>query len=149
VRRPGYACLVLGTLGVLATPVVVYWWVGDLTSEGLATENADYVMRPPDWSAATVRVAAIGSLCVVLATAGLLVFAAWQRLLCWEWLGVMAQLAVVGSVVAVGYRVATAGVIGANIGFGFFVMLGVPLCLGLMVWAALISYKLATNGTND
>jgi hypothetical protein len=130
-------------LGVLAAPVVVYWWVGDLTSDGLAPDNADYVMRPPDWSAATVRAAAIGSLCVILATTGLLIFAAWARLLRWEWLGVQAQLVIAGSVVAVGYRLATAGVIGANFGLGFFLMVGVPICLGLTIWAALVSYKLA------
>ena len=113
-RRPGFACLVLGTLGILATPVVVYWWVGDLTEAGLATENADFVVTPPGWSAATVRVAAIGCLGVVLVTAGVLIFAVWQRLLRGEWLGVMAQLAVAGSVVAIGYRVATAGVIGCQ-----------------------------------
>ena len=53
--------------------VVVYWWVGDLTEAGLATENADFVVTPPGWSAATVRVAAIGCLGVVLVTAGVLI----------------------------------------------------------------------------
>lgn len=139
-RRAGYACLALGALAVLATPVFVYWWVGDLSSA--PASNADYVMRPPDWSAAAVRGAAFGSLCVIVFSTLLLLFAVWQRLLRWEWLGVVAQLVVAAATVAAGYRVATAGVIGANIGFGFFMMLGGPICLGLVVWAALISHKL-------
>jgi hypothetical protein len=140
VRRAAYAGLALGTLVVLATPVFVYWWVGDLSSA--PPSNADYVIRPPNWSAATVRRAGLGSLLVVLVTTGLLIFAMWKRLLDWKWLVVLAQLSVASSTVAVGYRVATAGVVGANIGFGFFVMLGVPLCLGLVARAAVISYRL-------
>jgi hypothetical protein len=89
-----------------------------------------------------VKAAALGSLSVIVVSAGLLMFATWQRLLRWEWLGVVARLVVAGATVAVGYRMATAGVIGANIGFGFFLMLGVPLCLGLVVWAALIAHTL-------
>ena len=139
-RRAGYACLVLGALAVLATPVFVYWWVGDLSSA--PASNADYVVRPPGWSAATVKAAALGSLSVIVLSTGLLMFAAWQRLLRWEWLGVLTRLVVAGATVVVGYRVATAGVIGANIGFGFFLMLGVPFGLGLVVWAALIAHTL-------
>jgi hypothetical protein len=127
-------------LAVAATPVFVYWWVGDLSSA--PPSNADYVVGPPDWSEATVRAAALGSLCVIVVSTALLVFAVWLRLLRWEWLGVLARLVVAGATVAVGYRVATAGVIGANIGFGFFLMLGVPFCLGIVVWAALSSYTL-------
>jgi hypothetical protein len=140
VLRAGYACLALGALTVFATPVVVYWWVGDLSSA--PPSNADYVVRPPDWSAATVKAAALGSLSLILLPTGLLMCAVWLRLLRVEWLGVLARLVAAAATVAVGYRVATAGEIGANIGFGFFVMLGVPLCLGLVVWAALISYTL-------
>lgn len=139
-RRAAYACLVLGALAVLATPMFVYWWVGDLSSA--PASNADYVIRPPAWSADTVRAVALGSLFVMLASAVLLLFAAWQRLFRWEWLGVVTQLVVAMATVAVGYRVATAAVIGANIGFGFFLMLGVPICVGLVAWAAVISYRL-------
>ena len=140
VRRAAYACLALGTLAAVATPVFVYWWIGDLSSA--PPSNADYVVRPPGWLPATVRAAALGSLSVIVVSAGLLMFAAWQRLLRWQWLGVVARLVVAGATVAVGYRMATAGVIGANIGFGFFLMLGVPFCLGLVVWAALIAHTL-------
>jgi hypothetical protein len=140
VHRAGYACLALGMLAVAATPVFVYWWLGDLSSA--PPSNADYVVGPPDWSAATVRAAALGSLCVIAVSTALLVFAVWLRVLRWEWLGVLARLVAAAATVAVGYRLATAGVIGANIGFGFFLMLGVPFCLGIVVWAALISYTL-------
>jgi hypothetical protein len=97
----------LGTLAVLATPVFVYWWIGDLSSA--PASNADYVVRPPDWSPATVKAAALGSLSVVVVSAGLLMFAAWQRLLGWQWLGVVARLVVAGATVAVGYRMPLPG----------------------------------------
>jgi hypothetical protein len=66
-------------------------------------------------------------------------------LLRWEWLGVLARLVAAGATIALGYRMVTAGVIGANIGFGIFLMLGIPFCLGLVVWAALIAHTLTAR----
>jgi hypothetical protein len=140
VRRPGYACLGLGVLTVLATPVAVYWAVGDQSSA--PPDNADYVMRPPQWSTTSVRTAGLVALCAMIAPTLLLVFAVRRRLLRQEWLVVVGQLAGVGAAVAVGYRVATAGVIGANIGWGLCVLFGVPSCIGLTIWAALVSKRL-------
>ena len=58
--------------------------------------NADYVVKPPYWSAATVKAAALGALSVVALSTALLMYAVWQRLLRWEWLGVFARLVVTG-----------------------------------------------------
>jgi hypothetical protein len=128
-------------LAVLATPVFIYWCVGDLSSVPAA--NADYVMRPPPWSARSVRTAGIVALFVILAATLLWLFAVRQRSLREQWLGIVGPLAGVGAIIAVGYRVATAGVIGANIGYGFFLMFGVPICIGLLIWAARVAKKVA------
>jgi hypothetical protein len=133
----------LGTVAVVATPIFVYWWIGDLSSA--PSSNADYVVSPPGWSLATVKAAGVGSLSVFVLSTGLLMFAVRHRLLRWEWLGVVARLVVAGATVALGYRMATAGVIGANIGSGIFLMLGVPFILGLVVWAALIAHTLTST----
>jgi hypothetical protein len=140
VRRPGYAYLGLGMLTVLATPVAVYWALGDQSTT--PPDNADFVMRPPHWSSVWVTTAGIVALCGLAASTLRLMHAVRQRLLRREWLIVVGQLAAVGAAVAAGYRVATAGVIGANIGWGLCVLFGVPLCIGLVVWAALVARKL-------
>jgi hypothetical protein len=130
-------------LAVLATPVFAYWCVGDLSSVPAA--NADYVMRPPHWSVTSVRTAGLAALFVILAATLLLLFAVRQRSLRTQWLSIVGPLAGVGAIIAVGYRVATAGVIGANMGYGFFLMFGVPICIGLLIWAALVATKLARH----
>jgi len=40
-----------------------------------------------------------------------------------------------GFITGAGWRVMTAGVIGANIGAGFVIMVGSPLVTALLVWA--------------
>jgi hypothetical protein len=127
-------------LTVLATPVAVYWALGDQSSA--PPDNADYVMRPPHWSSVWVTTAGLVALLALVASTLLLMHAVRQRLLRKEWLVVVGQLAAVGAAVAAGYRVATAGVIGANIGWGLCVLFGVPICIGLVVWAALVAKKL-------
>jgi len=138
------SCLALGSLVVLAAPVTTYWLVGDLSSPGLSPTNADYVTRPPDWSAAAVREAGVGALVVGIVTLALLGLAVWKRLLRWEWLTVVGMSAASLSILAVGYRIATAAVIGANMGIGFFMMFGLPVCVGLVIWAGTIIRKLVS-----
>jgi hypothetical protein len=52
-----------------------------------------------------------------------------------------ALLLVAGMIMAYGYRVMTAGVIGANIGAGIIIMFGTPLVLGLLVSAAVLAKR--------
>jgi hypothetical protein len=51
-----------------------------------------------------------------------------------------ALLIVAGVIVAGGYRVATAGVIGANIGAGIVILFGTPFVAGLVIAAAVVAY---------
>ena len=143
-RRVAIASLVLGSLTVVAAPIATYWLVGDQSSPGLSPENADYATRPPHWSETAVRTAGIAGAVLVVVALALLGFAVWNRLLRREWLVVVGMLAATTSILAVGYRIATAAVIGANIGLGFFMMFGLPLCIGLFIWAATISYKVVS-----
>ena len=49
------------------------------------------------------------------------------------WLKCGALLTVVGAILGLGYRVLTEGVVGANIGWGLFELVGVPVCVYLIV----------------
>ena len=77
-RRPGYAYLGLGVLTVLATPVAVYWALGDLSSA--PPDNADYVMRPPHWSSVWVTTAGVAAMLALVTSTLLLMHAVRQRL---------------------------------------------------------------------
>lgn len=87
------------------------------------------------------------STCVVVVAVGYL----WQLVRTKQmdagWLVVVAILAGVGVVLAGGYRVMTAGVIGANIGAGLFMLLGLPFCGCLVVVAGIVSFETAKHWT--
>ncbi|MEE4545034.1 hypothetical protein V2S66_24085 [Streptomyces sp. V4-01] len=131
-RALGAAGAVL-TMGA-ATVVVTWWLVGDLTIRGYGTD-LDYAVRPPHWSAAAVRWAGVSALLVLLAGLVLLGAGSLRRWFPWQWWVVMALLVISGAVIGYSGRVATAGVIGANIGEGLAVLLFGPIAAGLTLGA--------------
>jgi hypothetical protein len=52
-----------------------------------------------------------------------------------RWWSVLVPLMAAGFIAGAGWRVMTAGVIGANIGAGLVVLFGSPLVAALLVWA--------------
>ncbi len=52
-----------------------------------------------------------------------------------RWWSVLVPLMAAGFITGAGWRVMSAGVIGANIGAGIVVLFGVPLVAALLVWA--------------
>jgi uncharacterized membrane protein len=67
-----------------------------------------------------------------------------RRVLDIQWWAMLVPLAAAGFIAGAGWRVMTAGVIGANIGAGFVVFFGGPIVLVLLVWAlALAVYLLS------
>jgi hypothetical protein len=119
---------------VLAFPVATWWLVGDLSTVP-ASEDPDFSFRPFDVSRAVERAAGWAS---ALLAAVMLLLLAWftvRRLLDARWWTVLVPLMAAGFITGAGWRVMTAGVIGANIGAGFVVLLGGPLVAALLVWA--------------
>lgn len=60
--------------------------------------------------------------------------------------GVLGPLVIVGLMAGVGWRILTAGVVGANIGAGMLIILGTPVAAGLLLWAVGRGVWLATRG---
>lgn len=99
--------------------------------------GADYELTPPDlsdeqrWAIALVSLLLFSG-SVVLAWRGIR-----RGVLSWEWVGVAAPFAGIALYAAVWFHVATAPVIGANIGAGLVTLAGiviVPVLLGYFVW---------------
>ena len=118
---------------VLATPVAVWWAVGDVSSKGF--DDLDYMVRPVQL--APLVEAVIGGVAVVLvvASAAVLGHALYRGRVRRAWSATVIPLCAAGAVVGAGWRVVTAGGIGANIGGGLVVLFGGPLVVALIVAA--------------
>jgi hypothetical protein len=122
---------------VLATPVAAWWLVGDRSPRVPAGAALDYAVRPFELNPAVERTAGILALTVVAVAAVVLVRATRRTLMDPAWWSVLAPLVVAGLVAGAGWRVITAGAVGANIGAGMTAMIGGPVCALLVLQAGL------------
>jgi hypothetical protein len=127
---------------VTTFPVTTWWLVGDLSTVPVS-DDPDYFLRPFDIPPGAERTAGLGS--TVLTAIALLVLA-WAtrgRLLDPRWWGALIPLLAAGAIAGSGWRVLTAGGIGANIGAGFVVYFGGPVVTALLVWSVAYSFHMA------
>lgn len=120
---------------VMASTSVVAWWlIGDLSAEGFARDELDYAFEPPPWSSGSVRVAGMVALIVGAAVLVWALRAMSDGSIDRRWRRVVIVHVVDGVYLAYLGRVATAGVIGANIGLGAWLMFGLTVVGGLNAW---------------
>ncbi|MGH3679941.1 MAG: hypothetical protein ACRDT2_06755 [Natronosporangium sp.] len=131
----------------VATPVAIWWLVGD-QSENAATEELDYAVGPVVVDPAVERLVGIGSVLLLAAAVVVLVGASVWRWLDPRWWAVILPVVVAGMVAGFALRVLTAGVIGANIGAGLMLVFGGPTVAGLLLWAGLWSRYLVSRRAN-
>jgi hypothetical protein len=130
---PTLVKFVAGLAPVLASPIITYALIGDQSTT--KDPNPDYFLHPPAISPSTVTTIALIATVLALVGLGVLVprwnegslHAAWKR--------VVVCLVISGILVGGFYRVATAAVIGANIGAGVMVLFAGPALLALVVGA--------------
>jgi len=126
---------------VLAAPVMTWWLVGDQSTT--SPDNADYVFRPPfRFSTKATRALGAGALVVTVAAAALLISASASHSFDPRWWSVVGPLLLLGILLALGWRVLTAGVVGANIGIGLFVFFVGPVILALIGWVIFAAISL-------
>ncbi len=130
----GRVVRVAGPALVAAVPVVTWWLVGDLSTVSLA-DDPDYAFRPMTLSPMTERAVGIASLALAVGAVAVLAWATRRRALDRRWWTVLGLLAAAGCIVGLGWRVLTAGVIGANIGAGLFILVGGPVVAALVLFA--------------
>jgi len=127
-RWPAAARLVL----VAATPVSTWWLVGDLSTEIV---DPDYFIRPVQIGGTAEHVVGVGAVVLVAGSVVALVVAGWRGRLDQGWWSVLVELVLAGGLCGAGWRVLTAGVIGANIGAGLVMMVGAPIVAALVSMA--------------
>ncbi|MEU5562707.1 hypothetical protein [Micromonospora musae] len=132
---------------VLATPVISWWLIGDLTNDEarrLAAEGVelDYAFRPVSLGPAGNRTVGVLACIGGLGALAWLVRATSRRRVDRRWWGVLLPLVGGGILVGFGWQVMTAGGIGANIGAGLTIMFGGPILVVLLVTAAVMAWRL-------
>lgn len=124
---------ILLLVALVASAVSVWWLVGDLSE--VDDPTADFMIRPPDLSSA--EEGWIGGCALVLLAATLVALYSVHRTSglsrSQRWALLFVVLA--GGIIGVGYRVMTAATIGANIGGGLLLTVGVPVVAFLLVRA--------------
>ncbi|MFE9768870.1 hypothetical protein ACFYPC_30875 [Streptomyces sp. NPDC005808] len=138
----------LTAAGVLiaAVPVAAWGLMGQQNSTELPTSQLDYAFEPLGIPDGTATVLGATALVLAGACAALLVRASRSGGgLDKRWWGVLAPLVMAGLLAGTGWRILTAGVIGANIGAGLVVFFMVPAVAGLVMWALGRGVWLATR----
>ncbi|MCZ7419505.1 hypothetical protein O7605_08225 [Verrucosispora sp. WMMA2121] len=140
----------LGLLAVallLSTPVVTAWLVGDLTGEAARRiaaegESLDYAVEPVSLGPTGDRVLVVVASALLLVSLALLIRATVTHKLDPRWWSALVPVIVAGVLIGLGWRIMTAGAIGANIGAGLVVLGGGPVLLVLLGVAAVQAARL-------
>ncbi len=122
--KPGALERIVVGVGVVAVTPLTWWVAGSIPDEIPADRRqyADYAVRPPNLSGSQTLAIGLVSLVAVLGGLAVLLDSLSAGRIRREWLGVLAPCAAVAAYLGFGYRIATAAVHGANIGFGLMVL---------------------------
>ncbi|ADP79347.1 hypothetical protein [Pseudofrankia inefficax] len=132
---------------VAAAPVAVAGLLGQDDYQGVPRSELDYAVRPLDIPPGRMTALGIAALLLMAAITALLLHEARRGTADRRLWQVVCPLVGVGVVFGFGYHVATAGVIGANIGYGLVVFFGVPLVAALILVAAARAWALRAKAT--
>lgn len=137
-----------GAALVVGVPVAAWGLMGQQNYGGLPASELDYAFQP--WDIGDGVAAVLGGLALLAGVgATVLVRGARRGVLDPRWWGVLGPLVVVGMVAGVGWRILTAGGVGANIGAGLLIIFGTPVVVGLSLWALAWGVWLVTDRHGD
>jgi len=122
---------------VLAASVVTWWTVGDLSYTGPSSLGPyrDHLVQPLTISSGAETLIGISSSVVVVAACAVLLRPGSAPRRDRRWLAVLLPLLAAAVFLGWGWRVLTAGVVGANIGGGLLEIVGGPLVVAVVVWS--------------
>ncbi|MDJ1133243.1 hypothetical protein [Streptomyces iconiensis] len=129
----------------LAVPLAVWGLVGQQNAQGLPPSELDYSVRPWDIPAGAENLIAALATLLAVGCGALLTHATRAGTFDRRWWQVLGPLLIAGALAGAGWRVLTAGVIGANIGAGAALLLGAPLVGALVLWSLGRGAWLATH----
>ncbi|HZN71826.1 MAG TPA: hypothetical protein VFC00_09135 [Micromonosporaceae bacterium] len=130
---------------VAATPVASWGLIGRQDAAGFTRAELDYLVPPLDLAPGLETALGSAALLLAAAAAAVLTWSSWRGRFDQRWWHVVAPLLAAGLVAGAGWRVITAGVIGANIGAGLFIAFGTPLVALLLGYAVISGVRTATG----
>ncbi|MEU5009519.1 hypothetical protein AB0G35_04345 [Streptomyces sp. NPDC021749] len=134
-KIPGTPTAAAAVLPV-ALPVAVWGLLGQDDYQGVPPSRLDYFVRPPELPPGLDTELGVLALTAVVASAVALARATCHHAFDRRWWQVLAPLLAAGLLVGWGWRVLTAGTIGANIGAGVVLMAFGPVVAALVLSAA-------------
>lgn len=126
---------------LIATPVAVWWMVGDLSASASLGTHLDYLILPPAIDPLFERIAGIAALIVAVASIAFLTVR--RRGFDGRWWAALVPALVALAVAGAGMRVLAMGTTGANIGAGLTLIAGGPLVGLLLLWSVGWSMRIA------
>ncbi|MFD8237263.1 hypothetical protein ACFV20_35975 [Streptomyces sp. NPDC059696] len=134
-----------GAALVGGVPVAAWGLTGQQNYQGVPASELDYAFQP--WDIGDGVAAVAGGLALALALGGVawLVRASLRGAMDQRWWGVLGPLVALGLMAGVGWRILTAGGIGANIGAGLLILFGTPVAAGLLLWSLAWAFWLVTQ----
>lgn len=132
----------IAAVGVIAA-VPAAWWIAGVFA-GTTDESADpdYMWQPIGLSDSAATVIGVTSTLVVITASAVIVRGLRSGSIPTRWLGVVVPLALAAAYSGTTYAVATAPVVGANIGGGILVLFGLPIVPALLVVAGATAYSM-------
>ncbi|MEV6551488.1 hypothetical protein AB0M57_22630 [Streptomyces sp. NPDC051597] len=135
-RSPRGASIAAAAAGlVAAVPVVAWWLTGQQDVDGIPPAELDYAVRPLSLGPGLERALGVISLLVALGSLAFLLHASRRERFDPRWWQVVLPLLIGGLLLGVGWRIVTAGVIGANIGASLTIFLAGPVIAALVAGA--------------
>ncbi len=122
------AALATALLGLALIPVA-WWLVGDQSSPGFTPEELDYTIRAPEAFERHAQAAGLAGTVVAAICLAALSWLFLRREIDQPGLTRLAWVAAGGVFVGIAGRILTAGSIGANIGGGLVIMVGISMLL--------------------
>jgi len=119
----------------VTAPVATWALIGDLSVPGVEGESLDHLVSAPRFGPGVSLAVGVGSAAVAASAGTWLVWSILRRRLDSRWWWVVLPALAADVVIGAGARVVTAGVIGANIGGGFAIVLGGPLTVGMVTYS--------------
>lgn len=137
-----YRPVVAAGAAIAASTPATAWVVGGFAGTASEFDDPDYMWEPVGFPDALVT--AIGLLSIVVVTVAVVVVAGRLRRgsLDPRWLGVLVPTTMVAAYLGTTYAVATAPVIGANIGGGILVLFGMPVVVALLGVAGGVAHSI-------
>ncbi len=131
---------------VAAVPVATWGLIGRQDAPGYSPSELDHAVQPLPLAESLETSLGVVSLVLAVVSGALLAYASRSETFDrGRWM-VLLPLLVAGLIVGAGWRVLTAGVIGANIGAGLVIWAGAPVTAALLFWALFVGLKRHDGG---